>query len=178
MCQTLSKPGQAWQESLESGAKRLKTKFPDQSTQIADMVKKLSQKSPAQEILKATAYHWLKFIKDYKPPRSFARNAVKIAHQAFRLNGKLATFEKYLNHSSRKSALAGLSSFTKNIACADPLDLYSVNHLLVNPLFHSPTLVLVPIFILTFPITLSQEPIFSLTAPLPYQYICFKIFAR
>ena len=75
---------------------------------IEEIVKKYLRKSPEHAILQAKAYAWLKHIEENPPTDAwwFPHKAIEVAHKAFRLSVKLATFEptKY------RRLLVGLAS--------------------------------------------------------------------
>ena len=94
----------AWEDVFTSAKTILSKKYPDRSGDIAQTILKYLDKSPVEEFLKAEAYKWLKFLADNPPddaPSWFPHLAVEVAHKAFRLNGKITTFRKYLRHPSR-----------------------------------------------------------------------------
>ena len=94
----------AWEDVFTSAKTILSKKYPDKSGDIAQTIRKYLDKSPVEEFLKAEAYKWLKFLADNPPdaPSWFPHLTVEVAHKAFRLNGKITTFRKYLGHPSRK----------------------------------------------------------------------------
>ena len=76
-------------------------------------MEKYLTKSPSEDILKAEAYKWLKYLYMENPPVDaiwFPRHAVHVAHTAFRLKGNLKTFVKYLSHGSRQVVFATMLS--------------------------------------------------------------------
>ena len=94
----------AWEDVFTSAKTILSKKYPEKSGDIAQTIRKYLDKSPVEEFLKAEAYKWLKFLADNPPdaPSWFPHLTVEVAHKAFRLNGKITTFRKYLGHPSRK----------------------------------------------------------------------------
>ena len=61
-------------------------------------------------VLKEKAFEWLQHLEIHPPngSRWYPNLAVEMAHKAFRLEGELATFRRYLSHPSRKQTLKTL----------------------------------------------------------------------
>ena len=88
---------------------------------IAKIVQKHLQKLPTEEFLKAAAYKWLQYLHKSGIAMHYAwypRHAVKVAHRAFGLKGKLATFQKYLDHPSRIKHISSATASSSNASCA------------------------------------------------------------
>ena len=86
-----------WPEALKMAAQQLKPRHTD----IENMVKKNwldKKRSPEMEFVNPKAYEWLLHL-DKNPPKGaswFPEYAVKVAHEAFMIKGKIATFYKKL----------------------------------------------------------------------------------
>ena len=115
-----------WREVVESSAKDLKAKYPDKSKNIEKVRKRYLNKCPLEDMSTAKAYQWLQYLETHPPKGSawYPRSAVEVAHKVFRMEGKLTTFQKYLNKGARKRLLKsiplsgeGRSSYVRSIRC-------------------------------------------------------------
>ena len=103
--------GKVWDENMREVGEKVKANYssdPKIVQSIEKVVKKYLKKSPEHAILQAKAYAWLKHIEENPPTDAwwFPHKAIEVAHKAFRLSVKLATFEptKY------RRLLVGLAS--------------------------------------------------------------------
>ena len=110
----MTHPERGWQTNFNAAAKRVKEIYQDCCVKTKEdldkIVKKYSRKSPRQDFLKERAYKWLQHIqaeatRKKTAPCWFPHLAIKVAFIAFRLNGKLDAFEKYLENPSRRKML-------------------------------------------------------------------------
>ena len=108
---------EAWRDVFNSAKDTLKEKYPSRSGNIEKDIVKYLNKSPVTEFLKAEAYKWLKSLADNPPdaPSWFPHKAVEVAHKAFRLNGKIENFKKYLGHSSRLPTLEFIRAYIRGV---------------------------------------------------------------
>ena len=116
VCQTLSTKSRNWREILKYAEREVKAAYPD-----PDMISKIERKvitllkrSPREDFLKAKAYEWLKYTCS-NSPNGFSPHEVALTHKIFQLRGHRETFQKYLDHPSRKNKLlnSGAPVYTK-----------------------------------------------------------------
>ena len=99
-----------WKEILQSVAQQLKKKHPGDCSEIDKAVGKHLKKNPVEGFLKRFAYRWLKYLETHQPTDSswYPHLAVEVAHKVFRLRGKIATFRRYISHTSRSNMLKSI----------------------------------------------------------------------
>ena len=100
----------SWRGILEEVGKQATARYSsniDTVHKIQKAVTKYLKKSPEQDLLKAKAYAWLKYIQEHRPCGAlwFPHYAIEVAHGAFRLKGPVAKLKKYLSDPARKSKL-------------------------------------------------------------------------
>ena len=106
---------------MQSIQPTLESRYPQKSEEISKTIQKYLIKSPLEDFLKEYAYKWLQHL-DNNPPAAcgwFPASAVEVAHAAFCLRGKLATFNKFVCKREAKLrrlniipiVIAGLSKF-------------------------------------------------------------------
>ena len=103
VCQTLSTKSRNWREILKYAEREVKAAYPDPDiiSKIERKVITFSKRSPREDFLKAKAYEWLKHTCS-NSPNGFSPHEVALTHKIFQLRGHRDTFQKYLDHPSRK----------------------------------------------------------------------------
>ena len=105
----------AWREALLTIKDQLEATEGIVTKNIEDTVGRYLHKSPEEEWVKAKAYEWLKYLERHPPTAQswFPHLAIEVTHRAFRLNGKIMSFKRYLCHPSRRKML---STIVRSIA--------------------------------------------------------------
>ena len=117
--QTLSTT-KTWREILTFSAGQLKGRYKNEKKVMRDidkLIKKhLDNKSPAQDFLKAKAYQWLKHLEDNPPTAAswYPHHAIEVAHKAFRMKAKMATFKNYISKPTRRKFLKSILSASRS----------------------------------------------------------------
>ena len=99
-------------EILEDAAQQLMETNPDIIDKIRKTINKDLKRSRNEEFLKEHAYKWLQYLQRNpfvtKAYEWYPRDAVKVAHRAFRMRGKLQTFVTYLGNHHRSRRLGSI----------------------------------------------------------------------
>ena len=97
-----------WQETLELAVEHLEPTYHG----VRDHVKKKwldTRRNPGPEFLQSRSYKWLQHLETHPPTKSwFPEYAVEVTFKAFRMKGKLKTFENYIRSSSRWKKLPSI----------------------------------------------------------------------
>ena len=101
-----------WRDVFKAMQVDLVAKYPQQSQDIAKWIKKNLLKCPVTAFVTSQAYLWLKYLQTHPPGTHssswYPHLAIQVAHKAFRLQSKLATFNKYLLNPSRRKMIHSL----------------------------------------------------------------------